>query len=64
MSKIFTAYDARRQKWHMDAVLEARIRRKELRAKIRKWERKVALEGGEVQIATLARFKAELEVWR
>lgn len=59
---IFTAYDARRQKQHMDAVLEARAKRKELRAKIRRWERKVALYGGEVHIATLARFKAELEV--
>lgn len=60
MKRIFTLGDARDEKALHWAQVEARIQRKELRAKVRKWERKAKRYGGEIQLQTLARFKAEL----
>jgi hypothetical protein len=57
---IKTAYDARKEKFYADLNREAAIERRELRAKVRKWERKVALYGGQAHIDTLTRFKARL----
>lgn len=62
MKKIITAYDARRAKIIADEARYAVVERRELLAKIRKWERKVEQYGGEIHIATLAKFRAQLEV--
>jgi hypothetical protein len=59
--KIQTVRDARLEKYYADLNREAAIERRILRAKIRRWERKVEEFGGQVQIDTLARLKARLD---
>lgn len=62
MKKIITAYDVRQAKMLADDCRYASDCRAELLAKVAKWEQKVAQYGGDIHIATLAKFRAELEV--
>ena len=60
MNKIFTARDAAsRNRASKDARL-ASIERRELRQKIRRWQKKVAAFGGDMQRSVLAKFEARL----
>lgn len=59
--KIRTVRDARIEKILSDERRFISAERRELLAKVRKWERKVALYGGDVHIETLARLRAKLE---
>ena len=60
MNKIFTLRDARNEKLLMDARAEHRIALRAARAKVRHWEKQVALYGGEIQRETLARMQSNL----
>ena len=53
-------YTARRAKQDAELHAEYLAERKELIAKVAKWEKKVEQFGGEIHKATLARFKAQL----
>lgn len=64
MNTIFTRNDAREEKMLNDMRREHVNAVKEARAKVRKWEWKVTKFGGEVQIETLARMRANLEALR
>jgi hypothetical protein len=58
--KIFTARDARDTRHQSEAKREHRLAVRQARAKVKRWEGKVAQFGGDVQNATLARMRGRL----
>lgn len=58
--KIKTVYDVRREKFYAQLHAEHRAAVREARTKVRYWERKVVQFGGDVHVATLNKFKAQL----
>lgn len=59
--KVRTVRDARLENLQAKEARQASIERRELRAKIRRWEGKVREFGGQVHVDTLARLRARLE---
>lgn len=57
---IRTAYSASREKYDAELTSEYRRDLREARAKVRRWERKVAMFGGEIHRATLLKMQARL----
>ena len=60
MNKIYTSRDAANAKMHAEYLAEVKALRKELTAKVRRWDAKAEKFGGEIHKATAAKFRAEL----
>lgn len=58
--KIKTLWDARNERIQAEAQQDHRRELKEARAKVRHWERNFAKYGGQVQLETLERMRANL----
>ena len=61
-NRIFTLNDARKQREHEEYLSERRLALREAKAKVARWERKYKQFGGEVQLNTLNRMKANLSL--